>query len=406
MGNRGEMMTRDSRSVSPVVWVLADDRPGNTTQSVGLAQALGWPYQVKDLQFTSRAQTLKKLFGPFAASRRVLEPACSAAIVPPWPDLIIATGWRPAQVARWIRKQNQNRTRVIQLGRKGGHVAGLFDVVISCSYFRLPPHPRRIEVTTPLTQVSPGRLAEAAKQWRSLVAQAQRPYIMALVGGATKRHLWNATIARRLGEDLRTFAQTKGGTIFAITSRRTGMEAAVALQKGLGDTATVHHWRPEQKDNPYLAYLALADVLVVTGESESMLAEAANVGKPVYIYPLPEIPAQKVKPRVKDLILRYAYPSRQAQKKNGIAPHVLAKICRGFIASGLIRPQRDLHELHQALVRRGVARFFGESFPSQQGPPTREIDEVADKVKALLGYELHDQSSDDSTIQDSNSSMI
>jgi mitochondrial fission protein ELM1 len=219
---------------------------------------------------------------------------------------------------------------------------------------------------------------------------------MALVGGATKRHRWDAALARRLGEDLRAFAQTGGGTVFAITSRRTGTEATVALQEGLGDNAKVHCWKPEQKDNPYLAYLALADVLIVTGESESMLAEAANVGKPVYIYPLPEIPPQRLKARVKDLVVRYAYPARQDRSRNGIAPFVLAKICCGLIAFGFIRPRRDLRELHQALVRRGAAQFFGDSFPCRESPPLREIDEVARKVKTLLGYETSGRSSGDS----------
>ncbi len=34
----------------PAVWVLADDKAGHTTQSAGLAEALGWPYEVKKLQ--------------------------------------------------------------------------------------------------------------------------------------------------------------------------------------------------------------------------------------------------------------------------------------------------------------------------------------------------------------------
>lgn len=388
---------KNGDSAIPTVWVLTDDRPGNTTQAVGLAQALGWPYQVKELQFTPLARTIKKIFGPFAASRRALDPARSAEIAPPWPDLVITAGWRPAQIARWIRKQSRGHTRTVQLGRKGGHVASLFDIVVSCSYFRLPPHPQRIEVAAPLTQVSPQRLAEAAERWRSLVAQAQHPYIMTLVGGATKRHRWDTTIAQRFGEDLHAFAQAGGGTVFVITSRRTGTEATVALQESLGDNAKVHRWQPEQKDNPYLAYLALADVLVVTGESESMLAEAVNVGKPVYIYPLPEIPAQGLKARVKDLVVRYAYPPRQDQRRSEITSLVLAKICLGLITSGFIRPRRDLHELHQALVRRGVARFFGEPFPVKKSPPLQEIAEVAWKVKALLGYETPGQSPDDSS---------
>jgi mitochondrial fission protein ELM1 len=89
------------------VWVLVDDRPGNTTQSVGLAQVLGWPFTVKELYFTSAARTLKFFLGPFAATRLGLDKHRSAELVPPWPQIIIATGWRPAQIARWIKRQSR-----------------------------------------------------------------------------------------------------------------------------------------------------------------------------------------------------------------------------------------------------------------------------------------------------------
>ena len=37
-------------------------------------------------------------------------------------------------------------------------------------------------------------------------------------------------------------------------------------------------------ENPYLGILALADILVVTGDSVSMCTEASATAKPVYIY--------------------------------------------------------------------------------------------------------------------------
>src|SRR5215510_11956155 len=118
-----------TQSTALLVWVLTDDRPGNTTQSVGLARELGWPYQVKELHFTDTARRIKSIWGPFAATKRGLDIARSASLTPPWPDVVIAAGWRPAQVSRWIRKQSRGRIRLIQIGRKGGHVAGLFDIV-------------------------------------------------------------------------------------------------------------------------------------------------------------------------------------------------------------------------------------------------------------------------------------
>jgi mitochondrial fission protein ELM1 len=373
----------------PTVWVLTDDRPGNTTQSLGLARALGWPYEVKELQFTNAARRVKFFYGPFAATNRGVDPIRSSPLTLPWPDVVIAAGWRPAQVSRWIRKQSGGHTRLIQIGRKGGHVASLFDIVITCSYFRLPSHPHRIEVAAPLTQIAPERLNEAAMRWQHLFAAAPRPHVMLIVGGATQRHQWNPDIARRLGEEVGTFATAANGSAFAITSRRTGAEAAAALAEGLGATTILHQWQPGQQENPYWAYLACADVLVVTGESESMLAEAAAVGKPVYIYPLPlSHPQLYLKARIKARLKSWAvaHAGRQTTSHPPWQQRILSSIATFSISSGFIRPRRDLNELHLALIRRGIARFFGGPLEIWPSPALREIDEVAGKVKQQLRF--------------------
>ncbi|MGE0824516.1 MAG: mitochondrial fission ELM1 family protein [Candidatus Binatia bacterium] len=381
-----------SLPLPPTVWVLADDRPGNTSQSVGLAQALGWSFTVKELQFTRIADILKFLLGPFAATRLGLATDRSATLAPPWPQIVIAAGWRPAQLACWIKRRSGGQTRLVHLGRKGGHVAALFDVVVSCSYFHLPPHPRRIEVAAPLTRISSHRLQEAAQHWHRLVANAQPPYIMTLVGGATSRHQFDTTIAQRLGEELRSFTETIGGSLFVTTSRRTTAPATAALKSALGEKAYLHEWQPGlAQDNPYMAFLALADVLIVTGESESMLAEAMATGKPFYIYPLPEkTPSQSWRKRlkvwVKDTVVASAYDHNQSDGR-AVTSGTRARFCRWLIASGIVRPRRDLHELHQALIRRGSASLFGTPLPSPPRPLLCEIDEVAHKVKTLLGFQ-------------------
>src|SRR6185369_8982360 len=86
------------------------------------------------------------------------------------------------------------------------------------------------------------------------------------------------------------FAKAAGGSLFAITSPRTDDDAAEALARAIGSSGRVHRWTPAQSENPYAGYLALADVLIVTGESESMLSEAAATAAPLLIYPLRERP--------------------------------------------------------------------------------------------------------------------
>lgn len=371
-------------AASPVVWVLTDGHPGNTTQSVGLVQALGLSFEVKDLRFTPLLHLHDVLFGAMGASRLGLSKAQSASLVPPWPDLIIATGWRTAHVARWIRKQNRGVTRLVQLGRKGGHVAERFDAVISCAYFHLPPHPRRIEIAAPLTQITPERLRQAAERWRGLFDNAAYPRIALLVGGTSRFFQLDTATAQRMGEDVRAFAHTAGGTVFATTSPRTGETVAEALRKGLGTVSYLHQWQPGQQDNPYLAYLALADVLVVTGDSESMLAEAVATGKPVYIYDLP-----KRQPNLRTRCRAWVFARAQKPRLNRrgtIRPQQgFAYLCARLIERGMVLPPNDLNALHRTLVRRQMAHFFGAPLDTSTRPVLQEVDDIVSRVQQLVG---------------------
>jgi uncharacterized protein len=369
---------------NPTVWVLADDHPGNTTQSLGLARALGWPYEVKELRFTWPIHLHDFLFGCFGATRLGLKRTQSAVLTQPWPDLVITTGWRTAHIARWIKNQSRDHTRLVQMGRKGTHVAQLYDLAISCRYFRLPPHFRRIETLVPLTEVSSEQLRLAAERWRDLLANTPRPRIALLVGGTSYECRFDEETAYRLGVEVRSFADSIGATVFATTSRRTGAKATVALKKGLGDCSYLHEWQPDQSENPYLAYLASADILIVTGESESMLADAAATGKPVYIYPLPK---QELDfwTRVKERIVARSEKHRWGNRGT-IQPQTgVQYVCARLVERGIILPQADLNILHETLVRSGIAQFFGSSLGPTSNGGLREVDDIARRVRMLMG---------------------
>ncbi len=368
----------------PRVWILDDGKPGHTTQSLGLVEALGWPYEVKQLSFNALAGFGNLLPGGLGASRLGLDSNGADVLAPPWPDVVVATGWRPAPVSRWIGKRSRGGTRLVQLGRKGGRIARHFDAVISCAYFHLPASKRRIESTVPLNRVSGAGLDEAARRWPDLFEGAPRPHIALLVGGTSRRHVLEPDKARRLGEDVRALAEAAGGTVVAVTSRRTGEAATEALAAGLGAGAHVDRWQPDRQGNPYLAYLALADILVVSGESESMLAEAAATDKPLHVYPVAERPPG-LWTRVEMWVGARAH-RRSPNRRGTIRPQQgIEHLCASLIGRGIVQPRRDLKELHKALYRRGSARPFGDPLETGTHGPLREADEVAAKVRALLG---------------------
>ena len=372
----------------PVVWVLTAHKPGHTTQVLGLANALGWPFIVKTVRFRGQTNLHKRLAGIHRATRFGMDTTRSDPLNPPWPDLILTAGWRPARVARWIQQQSGGRTRLVVLGRKGSRSLQPTDVSVACAHFRLPPHPRRIETLAPLAHVSPERLRQGAAQWRHLVQDAPHPWIMLLVGGATARYQLDPQIARKMGEDVHAFAATVNGKVFATTSRRTGTAVTEALITGLGSSHFVYTWQPHQRDNPYMGYLALADVLIVTGESESMLAEAATTDTPLYIYPLPERPNDMVG-RCKEWVLKQARAERRSPRGSVRPQRGVSYFCARLIERGVIQPRRDLHALHEALVQRDIARFFGAPVDLSPRPTLREFATVAQQVRRLLGFHVH-----------------
>ena len=396
-GHAGRDYTGGNLGRQPVVWVLTSHKPGHTTQAGGLADALGWPYTTKTLHFRGPTGVHKYLFGADRPTRRGLDVEKSDPLDPPWPDLVIAAGWRPGRVARWIQRESRGRTHLVLLGRIGSRPIEPTDVSVVCAHFRLPPHPRRIETVAPVTRIDPERLESAANTWRNQVETAPHPRIMLLVGGGTARHTLTPDQAGRLGAEVRTLAERLRGTVFATTSRRTGRSAVEALAAELGPPHSVYVWRPDRKDNPYLGYLALADVLIVTGESESMLAEAAATEKPMYIYPLPERPAGIVE-QAKGWTLMRARSEGRNERGSPRPQRGVAYVCGRLIEWGIVQPRRDLHALHAALVERSAAVFFPPSVDAcapngslaiRPRPPLRELDSVAARVRGLLPFRVH-----------------
>lgn len=358
-------------TVSPTVWVLEDDKLGHTTQSVGLAEALGWRYERKVLRFNALNRVSNALLG---ASMISVDRRRSASLAPPWPELVIATGRRTAPVARWIRHRSAGHTRLVQLGRKGADRADDFDLSVTCSHFAMPPHPRRIETCVPLTAIDDRRLQAVRVRWGAAFGSAPRPHVALMVGGTSALHRLDATTAARMGREVADAVRATGGSLFVVTSPRTGAAAGAGLRACVGGADRFYEWRPGDPDNPYLGCLAVADALIVTGDSESMLAEAVATGAPVYIYPLPER-RKGLRHHVRAWVGRCARMSP--------ARSWWQVVCARLVDLGLVRTSRDLAALHRRLIEAGHAHDFGAPLNAGRHPPLRELEHVAARVRAL-----------------------
>jgi hypothetical protein len=371
-----------SQPTPPRVWVLRDDRPGNATQALGLAEALAWPYEVKHLRCRAGAQLHNRWLG---ASLLGIDRETSSPLEPPWPDLVIAAGRRTAPVAQWIRVQSSGCARIVALGRKTGDDAEQFDRVVTPSYARLFAHPRRIETGGPLHRVTRDALAKAAEEWTDRLGDAPAPRIAVLVGGTSGQYRLGPAEATQLGSACAQLARACGGSMFATTSRRLGPAATAAFCAAIGDIHSLHRWTPDDPSNPYLGLLAHADAFVITGDSESMLAEATSLGRPVAIYPLPVRASFRWLSAFREWVWRRATAKPQGPRGTPRPQRGVERWCGKAIERGYVRPARDLDRLHAALFECGAARPFTGSLPLARSTPRDDRAEVAAAVRAMMG---------------------
>lgn len=366
----------------PRVWVLADDRPGNTTQAVGLAEALGWPFERKRVAPGPLSRLHNRMLG---ASFRGVDRAASDALEPPWPDLVIAAGRRTAPVSLAVREASGGAARLVHLGRKGADHAALFDLAVTPGYARLYPHAHRLVLDAPLHRVTPERVSEARLAWKHTFEGLPAPRIALLVGGNSGQYRIDADTARRMGEAVARRARETGGSVLVSTSRRTGAAAEQALRGALAGVPVHFHGSGAAGDNPYLGYLAWADELVVTADSESMLVECASLGKPLSIHPLPERTSFRVLRCFREAVVRRAQAQPVGKRGTGRPQQGLELLCARLVERGWVRPTRDLALLHDDLMRRGLAVAFGDPPPASISAPGFETARVAARVRALLG---------------------
>ncbi|MEK7246343.1 MAG: ELM1/GtrOC1 family putative glycosyltransferase, partial [Pseudomonadota bacterium] len=147
----------------PVVWVLADQRPGNRSQGFGVAEALGLPFVAKEIDYSLFGEFPNALLG---ASFFGLAESSRAELTPPWPDVTIGAGRRVATVARRIKRLADNRTFIVQIMNPGWFDARAIDLVAVPHHDRAKPGENVLHVTGAPHQVRGETLAKAADAWR------------------------------------------------------------------------------------------------------------------------------------------------------------------------------------------------------------------------------------------------
>jgi mitochondrial fission protein ELM1 len=258
------------------VWVLHDGKVGLRNQVIGLAEAVGLPFAEKRLDIRWPWKGLPPLlwFGALSAAG----PA-GDRLTPPWPRLVIAAGGRAAAPALAVRRAAGGECLVVQI-QDPKLPARRFDLMV------VPEHdqvrgPNVLLSRGAVHRVTAAKLAEARAAWGPRLAHLTRPLVAVLIGGGNGVYGLAPERMAAITRDLARLAREQGVGLLVTPSRRTGPDAERILRDGLaGLPAEIWDGTGE---NPYFGYLALADAILATEDSVSMISEAAATGKPVHV---------------------------------------------------------------------------------------------------------------------------
>ncbi len=198
--------------------------------------------------------------------------------------------------------------------------------------------------------------------------------------------MFDAKSAKRLGQQANALALAAGGSILATTSARTEPAATDAFGAALTVPAEIYRWQRDATENPYLGMLGLAQSIIVTGDSVSMLAEAAATRMPVYIFDIGEGPTSM---RLPDGTRTGRAPGpsfwRRLQTGKVRKAHLKAFVYWQTLKYGPTRMTRDIRIVHQNLIAAGQAVWLGETFPKDQDvPPIADLDNAVERIRALF----------------------
>ncbi len=255
-------------------WVLTEDFAGLRAQALGLAEAAGLSPETRTIRPRGVWRHLSPALWP--APLRAVAPE---GLAPPLPEIIVGCGGKAAAVISALRYRA--RGVIIQHPRMA---TGRFDLIVAGRHDELTG-PNVLVTRTAIHRVTPDRLAAAAEIWAPRFAALRRPLVAVLIGGSNGRFTLDSRTARALAGQLAAMMSAEGVGLMLTPSRRTDP----AVTKILGDTLRplgAEVW-DGTGENPYFGMLALADAIIVTVDSVSMLSEAVATRAPVMSVALP-----------------------------------------------------------------------------------------------------------------------
>lgn len=266
------------------ILILSDTKAGHLRQSQAVAAVLGDLLKARGIFARIKIINLdfkNKFFRRFIKTENYRELFKIPA------DIIISCGWALARVNYALSKENYSRSVVIM--RPPLASRNKFDLIIMPKHDQPAKRKNIVETLGALNLVDEKYLNEQSGLLLSDYPQLQTPNLKIglLIGGNTKDFSLDKFQLESIVNQMKDFARANQAQILATTSRRTPPQIEAVLKSRLENDPACGLLVIASCHNPPYAVggiLGLAEIVIVSAESISMISEAASSGKYVIVF--------------------------------------------------------------------------------------------------------------------------
>ncbi|WP_347939290.1 mitochondrial fission ELM1 family protein [Rickettsia oklahomensis] len=321
------------------IYIFADDRTGNTHQTIALAEKLATDYTLIKLQYNCLAKLPNFLlkYYPIHIKSELLQDILNKSL----PNMIITAGRRTTVLAFYLKKKFKN-IKLIQIMQPNlpyntfdavilpyhdCHLSSCdlttesnqnskiinninyfldtlvkpwYDKVDSCFCWNNIKYKKIIPINGAINNVT-DKFAAASLELQKYYPDLKQ-FITVIIGGNNKKFNFHEDEAILFSSLLNKIYTNQKIPFFISFSRRTPLEVKSIIKNNMPSSTIIYDPNKDIGYNPYIAMLANAKYIIVTADSISMCSEAASSGKPLYIFCPPNFNSAKHKIFIKQLV--------------------------------------------------------------------------------------------------------
>lgn len=261
------------------IWAVSDGRAGIEAQVLGLAEAVA---RLKPAHISVKRIGWKAGLGRLPW--RLIPPAARTGdpIDAPYPDIWIAAGRATLPLSTRMLAWSAGKTFVVQAQDPRAPLDA-FDLVVPPEHDGLTG-PNVVPILGAPNRITAEKLALELARFQDAIAPLPHPRVALVVGGKSRAHDLPRDRAQAMAESVARAVAAAGGSVLVSFTRRTPAPAREAMTAALRTLPGIV-W-DGTGENPYFAFLAAADTILVTEDSTNLATDAAATGKPLFVLPM------------------------------------------------------------------------------------------------------------------------